>query len=122
MYLSLPRTEPQTYFLVALLVGDPRPLLSKQEGKQTAPLLLALLADVDALFREANETGALDKGDSFERTVAFWAVLHGTLAVEKIRRIAPSVPSASDVAIEAISAMLSGWGADAAAVRRTRRA
>jgi AcrR family transcriptional regulator len=121
LYLSLPRTEPQTHFLVALLVGDPRPLLSDEEGKRTAPLLLALLGDVDALFREATDARALAKGDSFERTLAFWAVLQGTLALEKARRIAPALPPAKIVATDAVAAMLVGWGAESSALRRARR-
>ena len=120
-YLALPKTEPETFFLVALLVGDPRPLLSIEEGKRTAPLLLALLADVDALFRTAVDTLAIAKGESFERTLAFWAVLQGALALQKARRIAPALPSADDVAIGAIGSMLTGWGADASAVRRAKR-
>jgi AcrR family transcriptional regulator len=120
-YLALPKTEPETFFLVALLVGDPRPLLSMVEGARTAPLLLALLGDVDALFRAATGERALAKGDSFERTLAFWAVLQGTLALEKARRIAPALPSARTVAMAAIAAMFEGWGADPALVRRATR-
>lgn len=121
LYLSLPRTAPEAHFLVALLLGDPRPLLSEEEGKRFAPLLLALLGDVEALFREASETRALVKGESRERTLAFWAVLQGSLALSKVRRIAPSLPSPSAVAIDAIHGMFAGWGADAAALRRARR-
>jgi AcrR family transcriptional regulator len=121
LYLSLRRTEPQTHFLLAVLMGDPRPLLSEEEGKRTAPLLLALLGDVEALFREAHEARALGKGDSFDRTLAFWAILQGTLALDKARRIAPRLPSTSDVAIEAITAMLAGWGAHDAVLRRGKR-
>lgn len=120
-YLDLPRTEPQTFFLVALLVGDPRPLLSDEEGRRTAPLLLGLLADVDALFRAAAETRALAKGESMERTLAFWAVLQGALSLAKARRIAPALPSAADVAGGAVAAMLAGWGASADRLRRARR-
>lgn len=111
LYLDLPRSEPQTHFLLALLVGDPRPLLSPAEGRRTAPVLMALLSDVDSLFREAAETRALDAGDSFERTLAFWAVLQGTLALEKARRIAPNLPNPRRVAADAVTAMLTGWGA-----------
>lgn len=111
LYLDLPRSDPQTQFLLALLVGDPRQLLSPAEGKRTAPVLMTLLSDVDSLFREAAETRALDVGDSFERTLAFWAVLQGTLALEKARRIAPNLPNPRKVAGDAVAAMLIGWGA-----------
>jgi hypothetical protein len=92
-----------------------------EEGERTAPLLLALLGDVDALFRAATDERALEKGDSFERTLAFWAVLQGTIALEKARRIAPALPSARSVAMAAIAAMFEGWGADPALVRRATR-
>lgn len=121
LYLSLPRTEPQAQFLVALLLGDPRPLLSEDEGTRTAPLLLALLGDVDALFRQAADGKALARGDSFERTLAFWAILQGSLALEKVRRIAPTLPPSRVIAIDAVAVMLSGWGADASAIRRAQR-
>lgn len=111
LYLDLPRSEPQTHFLLAVLVGDPRPFLSPAEGKRTAPVLMTLLSDVDSFFREAAETRALDAGDSFERTLAFWAVLQGTLALHKARRIAPNLPDPRQIAGEAVSAMLLGWGA-----------
>lgn len=121
VYLSLPRTEPETHFLVSLLVGDPRPLMSEEEAKETAPLLRAILGDVDALFREASDTRALAKGDSFQRTLAFWAVLQGSFALEKVRRIAPELPPANVVALDAVTALLAGWGAEATTIRRARR-
>lgn len=120
-YLDLPRTEPQAFFLVAILVGDPRPLLSDDESRRTAPLLLALLRDVDEMFRLAEDRGALDKGESASRTLAFWALLQGALSLEKARRIAPSFMSAADVAASAVAAMLVGWGATAAHVKRAQR-
>lgn len=112
LYLDLPRSEPQTHFLLAVLVGDPRPFLSPAEGRRTAPVLMALLSDVDALFREAAETRALDAGDSFERTLTFWAILQGTLALEKARRIAPNLPDPRKIAGDAVAAILIGWGAN----------
>lgn len=120
-YLDLPRTHPQAFFLVALLVGDPRPLVSDEEARRTAPLLLELLRDVDEVFRAAEGCGALDKGESASRTLAFWAQLQGALSLEKARRIAPSFLSATEVAMSAVAAMLVGWGASAAHVKRAER-
>lgn len=120
-YLALPRTDPEAYFLVALLVGDPRHLVSDEESRRTAPLLLALLAEVNELFRRAAELRALSEGDGTQRTLAFWAVLQGALSLEKARRIAPAFPSASAVAGSAVASMLVGWGAPATTVRRAER-
>lgn len=113
-YLELPRTHPEAAFLVALLMGDPRPLLSDEESRQTAPLLLALIADVEAMFRTAEgDAGGreLSPGNSVERTLAFWAALSGALSLEKARRIAPALPSPADIGGVAVKALLVGWGA-----------
>jgi AcrR family transcriptional regulator len=117
-YLSLPRTHPKAFFLAALLMGDPRPLLSDEESRRTAPLLVALLGDVQEMFRAASSAGALAKGDDVERTLAFWAVLQGALSLEKARRIAPGFPSSADVARVAVTSMLVGWGARPGALKR----
>lgn len=120
-YLALPGTNPKVFFLVALLMGDPRPLLSDEESRRTAPLLVALLSDVQAMFRAAASAGALAKGDDVERTLAFWAVLQGALSLEKARRIAPALPTSVDVGRAAMASMLVGWGANPATVRRAER-
>lgn len=116
-YLALPQDAPQSYFLVALLLGDPRPLLSDEESLRTAPLLLGLLADVEALFQEAERDGAVARGDSLERTLAFWALVQGALSLEKMRRIAPSMPTPSEVADAGLTALLVGWGATPAQIK-----
>jgi AcrR family transcriptional regulator len=121
-YLALPRTDPQAFYLVAVLLGDPRPLLSDAESQKTAPLLLALLGEVEQVFRLAVEGRVLAKGDGMSRTLAFWSVLQGALSLEKARRVAPSLPSADDVGGAAVRAMLIGWGADAGEVDRAARA
>jgi AcrR family transcriptional regulator len=120
-YLALPRTDPQAFYLIALLLGDPRPLLSDAESQKAAPLLLALLGEVEQAFRLAAEERVLAKGDGMSRTLAFWSVLQGALSLEKARRVAPGLPSAGDVGDAAVRAMLVGWGADAAEVERAAR-
>jgi AcrR family transcriptional regulator len=111
VYVALPHTHPQAWFLIALLLGDPRLLLSTEESLRTAPLLGALLGAVRARFVAASDAGVLAPGDATTRTLAFWATLHGALVLAKARRIAPELPRASDVAGNALVAMLIGWGA-----------
>lgn len=118
-YLDLPVTNPEAAFLVALLMGDPRELLSTEESRRTAPLLLALLGDVDAMFRDAEGAArALAKGASVERTLVFWASLSGALSLAKARRIAPELPSPALVGMAGVRALLVGWGAKPADVER----
>lgn len=120
-YLALPQTHPEAYLLVAVLLGDPRKLLSDAEANVTAPLLLALLADVHALFERAADAGALSPGDAMERTLAMWASLQGALSLEKARRVAPSLPSAAHIGMTATLGLLTGWGAPPALLRRSER-
>ena len=110
-YLAVPRTDPEAAFLVALLLGEPRPLPSDDESHRTAPLLLALLGGVAAMFQEAAGCSALSKGNSLERTLALWATLTGALSLEKARRIAPALPSSTEIGGAAVLALLAGWGA-----------
>jgi AcrR family transcriptional regulator len=120
-YLALPSTDPEAAFLAALLLGDPRPLVSDDESRRTAPLLAAVLGDVSAAFQSAVASGALCEGDTTERTLVFWAVVHGALSLEKARRIAPALPSSSDVGRSAVATLLVGWGASRATVARADR-
>jgi AcrR family transcriptional regulator len=120
-YLAVPRTDPEAAFLVALLLGDPRPLLSDDESRRTAPMLLALLGDVETIFEAAEACGVLSKGDGLERTLALWAALSGALSLEKVRRIAPALPSSVQIGSVAVEALLVGWGAAPRDVQRASR-
>lgn len=112
-YLSFPATHPHAWHLAALLLGDPRPLLSDDESRKTAPHLLAFLGEVQGLIVRAQQAGELGPGNAVERTLALWASLHGAASLEKIRRIAPEMPSALEVGTASVRALLSGWGASA---------
>lgn len=120
-YLELPRTNPNAYFLVAVLMGDPRPLLSDEESRRTAPLLVGLLTDVQTMFGVAADARALARGDDVMRTLAFWALLQGTLSLEKARRIAPALPTGVEVGAAAVAALLVGWGATPSVVKRAEQ-
>lgn len=115
-YSELPATHPDEWFLVAVLLGDPRVLLSDEESQRTMPLLGALLGAVQARFVRATEVSALAPGDATSRTIAYWAALQGVQTLAKARRIAPELPDATAVTEVAITAMLTGWGAEPSAL------
>jgi hypothetical protein len=78
----------------------------------------ALLGDIAGTLDAAAEAGALDPGPALDRTLALWALLQGSLSLEKIRRIEPSLPAPDHVALAALDALLRGWGADPRAIAR----
>lgn len=116
VYCQLPVTHPDEWFLVAVLLGDPRVLLSDEESQRNMPLLGGLLAAVQTRFVHAVEVSALTDGDATSRTIAYWAALQGVQTLAKARRIAPELPDATTVTEVAITAMLVGWGAEPSAL------
>ncbi len=122
IYLCLPSTRPRSWHLVARLLGDPRPLISDEESLRTAPALAALLGDVRDLFVAAAAEGALTEGDARERTLVFWSVCHGALCMEKVRRIAPDLPTARQVGLAGVKKILQAEGASPARLAASLRA
>jgi AcrR family transcriptional regulator len=121
IYLALPTKEPRAWLLVAVLLGDPRPLLSDEESLRAVPLLDSFLSAVDGLFHRAAEAEALERGDARERTLALWAALHGTLCLEKARRIVPTTPTPTTIAKPIVRALLASWGASSARISAAER-
>lgn len=122
IYLELPETQPKSFYLVAILLGDPQIHLSVEESLRTAPTLHALLQSMVALFAAAQESGALEPGSPEERTLAFWASLHGATCLEKARRVVPLVPPSKYIGMVTANALLRGWGASPAALSAATRA
>ncbi len=110
LYLELPRTHPDSFRFIAVLLGDPRPLLSDEEATRTAPLLEGFLRDMAALFEQAAHVGALARGSASARVIAYWSALHGAHAMEKARRISSDVPSVLEIGRFTARSLLQSWG------------
>ncbi len=121
-YVALPESHAETFRLVAILLGDPRRLVSDEEAAKNAPLVAAMLADMQALFNEAERAKAVSRGPSVDRTLVLWAALHGLTQLEKLRRLAPHAPTARELCDESVSAILRGFGADPNKLTRAKHA
>lgn len=121
LYFALPVARPEEWRFVALLLGDPRQLLSEAETAKTAPLLEGFLRDMEALFARAAKTKALDDGDASERVFAFWSALHGAHCLDKVRRVSKAAPSVEAIGRLTALALLSSWGATSARISAARR-
>ena len=122
-YVELPRTHPETFRLVSLMLGDTRMLIADEEALRTAPLVVAFLGDIHGLFAHAVEAKAIAREHAPERcTLVLWSTLHGLAQLEKLRRLAPGSPDALSLADSATCALLRGFGAEPADVTRALRA
>lgn len=121
LYLELPRTHARSWMFIAILLGDPRPLLSDEEAGRTGPILGALLAQIEALFERAKTEGALEPGSARARMTSYWAALHGAHCLEKARRLDPSLPPAEEVGAHAARSLLLSWGATSARLTAAER-
>ncbi len=111
-YCDLSRTRPEQFRLLSVLLGDPRNLIPDEEAEVTAPSLIAFLADVRALFREARVCGALTSGADMDRTLVFWSSLQGAMQLSKLRRYENSMFDGAKLGEMAARTLLVGWGAD----------
>ena len=114
LYLDLPEDKPRDWFFIALLLGDPRVLVSDQEASESLKVFAPFLADLTATFARAVELGALEPGPEALRLFAFWASLHGAMCMEKVRRLSAHLPRAEDVGGLAVRGLLQSWGATSA--------
>jgi len=121
VYASLPERRPAEYRLLALLLGDPRPLL--REGDTPPELVQAgagLFARLGGLFDDAVDAGALGPGFAPLRAVTLFAQLHGSLVLHKLSRFDALPLSPTQVAEEGVQTLLLGYGADADTLRLAR--
>jgi AcrR family transcriptional regulator len=121
LYLGLPRTHARSWMFIAILLGDPRPLLSDEEVGRTGPILTALLTQIEALFERAKVEGALEAGPSKARMMSYWAAIHGAQCLEKARRLDRSLPPFEDVGAHAARSLLLSWGASGARLSAAER-
>jgi len=111
LYRMLPSLDPAGFRLLGLTVGDPRELLSMEEGQSVMRATWPLLSRIARLFAFAADAGALRDGDASERAVVLWSALHGVLSLRKLARF-DVVPIDPDrLGRELTTSLLLGWGA-----------
>lgn len=117
-YLGLERSMPEQYAVIAVLLGDPRNVLTDEEAQRAAPPLMGLLGDVRDALDRAVRAGALERGDASQRAFALWACAQGSTSLAKLARIAPGLVDVHAVGAFAAASMLRAWGADERSLRK----
>ena len=110
-YVGLARHRVEAFRLISLLMGDPRPHLSLDEGKEVMQTFVPLLRDVERLFLRAYKSGALRPGDSMRRTTLYWLSVHGVVQAGKLSRFDSELFDLDRQLEEITDALLLGWGA-----------
>lgn len=118
LYLELPRSHPETYHLVAVLLGDPRRLIADEHAVATVPLLGALLDDVGRLLDAVTTLRGFEPGPPRDRGLMLWSLLQGLNQLDKLARLAPAAPDRIVLGQAAVAALLRGFGATAGALDR----
>jgi AcrR family transcriptional regulator len=125
VYEAMARTRPTEFGLLSMTLGDPRQLVQDQDAGELVPAMGSLLLLVGELFARAAAVGALAEGDPARRTLVLWTSVQGALQLRKLERFEVGALDASAVLGEAVTTLLVGWGADAAATeaqgRRARK-
>lgn len=121
LYLELPRAQPRAWLFIAILLGDPRPLLSDEHAAQARPVLATFLEEVEVSFSRAMETEAIGAGPTRPRMLAYWAAVHGALCLDKVRRIDSTLPTPIEVGMLAARGLLESWGASSARLTAAER-
>ena len=115
------RDDVTGFSLITMFLGDPRVLLNDTEAEQVAGAMRPLLATTAAALEVAAVHGALEPGDSIDRTLVLWAALHGLTQLGKLGRIEPRLTRESERLTQTLlDGLLLGWGADPAVLAAAR--
>lgn len=110
-YLGLETTAPRYAVLLGLLIGDPRRFQEDAGIARVAPSARALLGALEELFVRAESAGALASGDRREKTLSFWAALHGATHLMKLEQVEPGLRDNRYYGLRLARTLLAGWGA-----------
>jgi AcrR family transcriptional regulator len=97
------------------------PLLTDDLARRVDAALGPVIGRVVSLLEAAVAARALDAGDAVTRTHILWATLHGVDHFRKRDRIQPETLRAGPLAVEAVDALLAGWGATRRELAAARR-
>ena len=111
LYARLSSTDPETFQLLSMVLGDPRRLLEDEDASEVVHAALSVLTQVSELFERAAARGALEAGPPLDRAVVFWSALQGLAQNEKLQRVAPRQLDGARLVPELITTLLRGWGA-----------
>lgn len=120
VYRALPSDDPAGFRLLGLTVGDPRELVSIEEGKSVVRAAWPLLSRIAGHIARAADAEALRPGDAMERAIMLWSAMQGVLSLRKLARFDVIPLEPDHLALELGTSLMLGWGASADSLDQAR--
>ncbi|MCP4447855.1 MAG: hypothetical protein GY811_21335 [Myxococcales bacterium] len=97
--------------LISQMLASPKVLIADPIASEPAPLLVALLLDVEELITAAQDAGALDQGPARARAVQLWAALQGAVSLGMLEQFDSALFSSQSIGEGLLENLLLSWGA-----------
>jgi AcrR family transcriptional regulator len=114
-YLQIEQTAPEYIRIIAFSL-DPRILLDVSQASDLMRVLGGLFQESAIAFEAAQQAKVLQPGDSIQRTIQYWAALHGMAITTKLRRLNADLFQVEALGMNSAETLLLGWGAPARAL------
>lgn len=114
-YLQLDKVAPEYTRIISFSL-DPRILLNDEQAQDLMKVLGALFVESSVAFNEAQAAGLLTDAIAMQRTIQYWAALHGMVSTSKLARLNPALFQVEALGMNSAEALLIGWGAPARAL------
>ena len=114
-YLQLDTVAPEYPRIISFSV-DPRILLNDEQAQDLMKVLAVLFVESSVAFNEAQAAGLLTDAIAMQRTIQYWAALHGMVSTSKLARLNPALFQVESLGMNSAEALLLGWGAPASAL------
>lgn len=116
------RQHPHRFGLVAAVLATPQLVIEDEDhAMRSIAVTLTALAPIGRCFERAASLGLLAPGDPRERTLLFFAGLHGVLSLRKQAERAPDQLDLDHLYRAMLATLLSGFGHGANPPQTTRR-
>lgn len=109
-YLQLDKLTPEYTRIISFSL-DPRVLLDDTQGQALMAALGGLFQESAIAFEAARVAGVLSEANSIQRSLQYWAALHGLVATGKLQRLNQALFQVEALGMESAEALLLGWGA-----------
>lgn len=110
-YRDYAREHPHRFGLIAAVLATPRLVIEDEtQARGSIAVTLGALAPIGRCFQRAAELGQLSVGDPRERTLLFFAGLHGVLSLRKQAERAPDQLDLEQLYGAMLATLFAGFG------------